>query len=131
MSTLYDIPVYPHVIGAVMASSVTAFLCLVSLAWARPQAHEPLMPDIVAKINQMNTTWRASNDNFRGRSLQDVMSLMGTRLDSTHWKQLERMRLVSDVRSDLPDSFDAREQWPNCSSIGDVRDQGACGSCWV
>ena len=31
----------------------------------------------------------------------------------------------------LPDSFDAREQWPNCKSLNEIRDQGACGSCWV
>ena len=32
---------------------------------------------------------------------------------------------------DLPDTFDAREQWSNCPIIKEVRDQGACGSCWV
>ena len=32
---------------------------------------------------------------------------------------------------DLPAAFDAREQWPNCPTIKEVRDQGSCGSCWV
>ena len=32
---------------------------------------------------------------------------------------------------DLPDNFDARENWPNCPTIKEIRDQGACGSCWV
>lgn len=31
----------------------------------------------------------------------------------------------------LPESFDAREQWPNCPTIREIRDQGSCGSCWV
>lgn len=31
----------------------------------------------------------------------------------------------------LPESFDAREQWPNCPTIKEIRDQGSCGSCWV
>ena len=31
----------------------------------------------------------------------------------------------------LPDTFDAREEWPNCKSISEIRDQGKCGSCWV
>lgn len=31
----------------------------------------------------------------------------------------------------LPENFDAREQWPNCPTIKEIRDQGSCGSCWV
>ena len=32
---------------------------------------------------------------------------------------------------DLPASFDARDQWKNCPTIQEVRDQGSSGSCWV
>ncbi|XP_055613673.1 cathepsin B-like, partial [Uranotaenia lowii] len=32
---------------------------------------------------------------------------------------------------DIPEEFDARTHWPNCTSIGDVRDQGCCGSASV
>ena len=32
---------------------------------------------------------------------------------------------------DLPATFDARDQWKNCPTIWEVRDQGSCGSCWV
>ena len=32
----------------------------------------------------------------------------------------------------IPDSFDAREAWPQCSGIiGHIRDQSSCGSCWA
>ena len=31
----------------------------------------------------------------------------------------------------LPDEFDARTEWPECPSIEEIRDQGACGSCYV
>jgi len=30
-----------------------------------------------------------------------------------------------------PDSFDSRDNWPNCKTIGEIRDQSACGSCWA
>jgi cathepsin B len=33
--------------------------------------------------------------------------------------------------NDLPDSYDAREAWANCSSISLIADQGACGDCWA
>jgi cathepsin B len=36
-----------------------------------------------------------------------------------------------EVPKDLPDNFDARDQWPNCPTIKEVRDQGSCGSCWA
>lgn len=31
----------------------------------------------------------------------------------------------------LPDEFDAREAWPDCKSIGLIRNQGQCLSCWA
>lgn len=33
--------------------------------------------------------------------------------------------------SDIPTNFDAREHWPQCETLREIRDQGGCGSCWV
>ncbi|PIO71039.1 papain family cysteine protease [Teladorsagia circumcincta] len=33
--------------------------------------------------------------------------------------------------SDIPESFDARKEWSNCSSVFHIRDQANCGSCWA
>ncbi|EYB95951.1 hypothetical protein Y032_0154g2961 [Ancylostoma ceylanicum] len=33
--------------------------------------------------------------------------------------------------ADIPESFDARVQWPECPSIRNIRDQANCGSCWA
>lgn len=32
---------------------------------------------------------------------------------------------------DIPMFFDARKKWSSCRTIGAVRDQGNCKSCWV
>uniref|UniRef100_A0A2S2NMJ7 Cathepsin B n=1 Tax=Schizaphis graminum TaxID=13262 RepID=A0A2S2NMJ7_SCHGA len=31
----------------------------------------------------------------------------------------------------IPRKFDARKKWKHCTTIGRVRDQGNCGSCWA
>ncbi|TGZ62829.1 hypothetical protein CRM22_007234 [Opisthorchis felineus] len=31
----------------------------------------------------------------------------------------------------IPKTFDARKQWPHCPTIGEIRDQSSCGSCWA
>lgn len=38
---------------------------------------------------------------------------------------------LGKAEDDLPENFDAREQWPHCPTIREIRDQGSCGSCWV
>ncbi|VDO29492.1 unnamed protein product [Haemonchus placei] len=37
----------------------------------------------------------------------------------------------STINVSIPESFDAREEWKNCSSITYIRDQSKCGSCWA
>ena len=39
---------------------------------------------------------------------------------------------VHDLEGEtIPKEFDARKQWSNCKNIGEIRDQGSCGSCWA
>lgn len=35
------------------------------------------------------------------------------------------------TRDAIPESFDAREQWPKCSVIKEIKDQNYCGNCWA
>jgi cathepsin B len=58
--------------------------------------------------------------------------LMGVHPDSQAYTLPVKQHLVgSSMYADLPDNFDSREQWPNCPTLREVRDQGSCGSCWV
>lgn len=40
----------------------------------------------------------------------------------------EKQKLLPSIHhhipEDLPENFDARNQWPNCSTIREIRDQG-------
>lgn len=67
--------------------------------------------------------------NFEGRTVEHVKRLCGVLKDPNGYRPPVRRHVVD--RRSLPDSFDAREQWPNCPTIKEVRDQGSCGSCWV
>jgi hypothetical protein len=33
--------------------------------------------------------------------------------------------------TEIPKEFDSRSRWPNCPTIGEIFEQGKCGSCWV
>ena len=67
--------------------------------------------------------------NFERASLAEVKRLCGV-VKSVNKIPLPVRTHQLDSLS-LPDSFDARKQWPNCPTIKEIRDQGSCGSCWV
>ncbi|XP_055344272.1 cathepsin B-like [Paramacrobiotus metropolitanus] len=46
-------------------------------------------------------------------------------------KKLPRFDDTSVRRAAIPECFDARQKWPNCKSISEIRDQGGCGTCWA
>lgn len=85
-----------------------------------------LSDDIIDYVNSLNTTWTAARSpRFPSGNEQDVKVLCGL-LDIKH--TLQEKKVAVGV---VPESFDARQKWPDCPSIGDIRDQGSCGSCWV
>lgn len=46
-------------------------------------------------------------------------------------QKVAKRSLYANSPNKYPKNFDARKHWPNCPTIGEIRDQGACGSCWV
>jgi cathepsin B len=89
-----------------------------------------LTQDFIDEINSKQTTWKAAPSKFMSWSLKSVKRLMGVRPE--HFEQVKLVTPIEhEVPKDLPDTFDARTQWPKCTVIGEIRDQGSCGSCWA
>uniref|UniRef100_A0A3Q3AY30 Cathepsin B n=1 Tax=Kryptolebias marmoratus TaxID=37003 RepID=A0A3Q3AY30_KRYMA len=97
----------------------------VSVSWARSHP-DPLSSEMINFINKANTTWRAGV-NFHNVDMSYVKGLCGTILRGPKLQEVGH-----DVEGiQLPDSFDPRQQWPNCPTLQQIRDQGNCGSCWA
>lgn len=84
---------------------------------------------LISKINSDETsTWTAGiNQNFAGATAEEVKRLLGWKPDPSKRPQLT----VDRVAQSIPDSFDSRTTWPNCTSIGAIQNQARCGSCWA
>jgi len=100
-------------------------------------------PERLAMIEEINAkpgiTWKAAaHPRFSasppGISLAPLMGVKGD------WKEAldeavkrgDVEKFHADPNVQVPDSFDAAEQWPQCAKmINDIRDQSACGCCWA
>jgi len=89
-------------------------------------------PRMVDFINSQHTSWKASTDQgsfIGGMTVNQARRLMGV-LPRQDGPQLPRITYAGKNQA-VPDTFDARTQWPDCWTIKQIRDQSACGSCWA
>jgi len=90
------------------------------------------MPQIIRTVNQIGAGWKAGHNHFMNefQNLHEVRQLMGALKDDPNplpFASLEERGIPSHV--DIPPNFDSRNTWPGC--IGEVMNQGKCGSCWA
>lgn len=105
---------------------------LISCIWGAVVTGNPvpkvLLQETIDHINNIQSHWKAGHNFKLGTTTQHVKGLLGvptgyrSRLPIQHWK--------IDADS-IPDTFDARDQWPDCPTIQEIRDQGSCGCCWA
>lgn len=91
---------------------------------------------IVARVNaDPSATWVAVYPPVSRFARQDysVMKRMAGVLGSPDENAAGlKVKKLSDMPPrDVPDSFDAKMNWPQCPLIGEIRDQSACGSCYA
>jgi len=91
----------------------------------------PLSDEFINHINSMKSTWKAGRNFGKNFPMGALTQMMGVHPDSNLY--MPPLKNVSQMYSNqaIPEAFDAREQWPDCPTIQEIRDQGSCGSCWA
>ncbi|XP_069692896.1 cathepsin B-like isoform X4 [Periplaneta americana] len=104
-------------------------VCLLIVSSAPPTMLGTFSDELIHHINCLNSTWKAGHNFREDLPLDYFRRLMGVQRDSKpsplpkiSWKHID---------IDIPEEFDAREQWPHCPTIKEIRDQGSCASSWA
>merc|ERR1712122_181174 len=88
------------------------------------------MDQFIEELNQKipNKQWVAGK-NFD--TVHEAKGLLGSLDDSAREKVYREGSYEAGLKFQVPDSFDARTEWPDCKSISMLWDQANCGSCWA
>jgi len=95
-----------------------------------------LQKEFIEEINNKATTWKAGMNFNPNTPKEHILKLLGSKGVQIPSRSNSHMYKTHDVAYDkwvdkIPKKFDARKKWRNCKTIGAIRDQGNCGSCWA
>ncbi|XP_023016606.2 cathepsin B isoform X2 [Leptinotarsa decemlineata] len=88
----------------------------------------PFSDEFIDYINSQQTTWTAGRNFDKNTPVSHVRKLLGA-VKSPVPRSVTNVVLHSED-TPIPESFDSRENWPDCNIIRVIKDQSSCGSCW-
>merc|ERR1719284_2222553 len=97
----------------------TLFATVVSTAAASKSFAE-----IAEEVNSANLGWTAQAP-AKFESVEDVKPFLGAFLPGDAQYEEPEVVEIPATNGDLPDSFDAAENWSQCTVIANVRDQSS------
>ncbi|XP_075216827.1 cathepsin B-like [Lycorma delicatula] len=87
---------------------------------------------IIQEVNAANGVWKAGYNFDPQVTTESLKRLCGSKIrDDWIGKTPSKSEEDYIPINEIPESFDARDNWKNCHNIGHVHDQGNCGSCWA
>ncbi|RZB38829.1 Peptidase C1 and/or Propeptide C1 domain containing protein, partial [Asbolus verrucosus] len=93
-----------------------------------------LSDEFINSINKEQAVWRAGK-NWPENSTEEFLMNLGGSVDPRSYKDEHREQTIDRPQfrrpADIPVSFDARIQWPQCESINKTRNQGGCSNSWA
>ncbi|XP_060833407.1 cathepsin B-like cysteine proteinase 4 [Rhopalosiphum padi] len=90
---------------------------------------------IIDSVNaDPGNTWRATDTNVipgDGKNFEQLMGVLPRNGNAYRFAPI-KTSAEGDSNEALPENFDARKRWPECSSLlSSIKDQSNCGSCWA
>ncbi|KAJ3662918.1 hypothetical protein Zmor_007233 [Zophobas morio] len=108
-----------------------AVLATVAVATFGEEIPHFLSDKFINFINSKNTTWKAGR-NVNINTSSSLMKQLFTTPPKKEIKHTLPTKIHSVDLKAIPESFDAREAWPECASvIGDIKDQAGCVAGWA
>ncbi|RZC32729.1 Peptidase C1 and/or Propeptide C1 domain containing protein, partial [Asbolus verrucosus] len=93
-----------------------------------------LSDEFIDSINKVQSFWKAGKV-WPENTTREFLNRLSGSVDPKLFQHEHKGRILHPhqfrMRSDIPESFDLRHRWPQCTTIGKVRSQGYCGSCWA
>jgi len=119
--------------GSIFLVLCLASLCLAGSKYKAKKYIHPLSDEFIHHINSKQSTWKAGRNFGKDFPMSSLYQMMGVLPKSV--KYLPPVKDVeaefAAINQEIPENFDARQQWPDCPTISEIRDQGGCGSCWA
>jgi cathepsin B len=111
-------------------ATVGVFVASYSAGESKPKMTK--LQKMAAEINaDPSSTWIANEDLPKRFILQNLKTQFNLKVEKTLPSNFDKAPVHNLKLSDLPDSLDLREKYPDCEAIKEIRDQSACGSCWA